>query len=183
MSNRWIRVVLVMLVGIACGAAVLPAAAQAASSNPVTDAARALFPEHEKNIVAAFTSMPEAKYGFRPTPENMTFTELARHIAGANFFYCRVLSGVRPTVNFPKPTAPKDDLVRVLRESFDFCRPVIADLKDAQLADSVQETKTTTASRARVLLELLSGMDHHYGQAASYLRLNSVVPPTAIPQQ
>jgi len=35
-------------------------------------------------------------------------------------------------------------------------------------------------TRAMVLLQLLSGMDHHYGQAAAYLRLNGVVPPTAV---
>lgn len=174
------RLVALFLLAIAFSAATIPVLAQ---SNPVTDAARELFPEHEKNIVGAFVSMPEAKYAFKPTPELMPFSELARHIAGANFYHCRVLSGVRPTVNFPKPNAPKEELVRVLRESFDFCRPVIAGLKDSQLGESVPTVKDKTSTRALVLILFLSGMDHHYGQAASYLRLNSVLPPTAVNEE
>src|SRR5262249_32730552 len=151
-----------------------------AADNPVTDVARAKLPEHERDIMGAFKALPEEKYDFRPTPELMRFRDLALHITSANFFYCRALSGVPPGVAFPKPTAPKAELVAILQKSFDYCRPVIDSSKDAALGETIPlgpEKKPWT--RALILIELLSGMDHHYGQAAGYLRLNGIVPPTA----
>src|SRR5262249_44708179 len=62
------------------------AAGAPVAANPVVDAARSVFPEHRKNIVASFTSMPAEKYSFKPTPQNMSFGELAIHIASANVY-------------------------------------------------------------------------------------------------
>lgn len=147
--------------------------------NPMTDAARAAFPEHRKNLIGAFAAMPEDKYGFRPTPELMTFGELAVHIASADFFYCRRLGGPPPSIAFPKPTAAKAQLFQLLEDSLAYCAPVVAGLTDASLALPAQVQRGDAPTRAAVVLDLLSGMDHHYGQAASYLRLNGLVPPTA----
>ena len=153
----------------------------AVDDDPVTDVVRAKVPEHEHDIVEAFRIMPDDKYGFRPTPELMTFSELAMHIAGANFYYCRTLAGPdAPRHSLAKTTAPKADLLKVLQESFTFCNGVVRESHDANLAESLALPGTPdTMTRARILIELVSGMDHHYGQAASYLRLNGLVPPTA----
>jgi uncharacterized damage-inducible protein DinB len=148
--------------------------------NPVTDAARAVYPVLRDNILASFATMPEAKYGFKPTPELMTFGELAIHIVSANAYYCRRLGEVNVAeMSRPTPTASKDDLVNYLRHSFDVCTPVIDAAKDADLAQTVAVSKDRTSTRARILLNLISGMDHHYAQAASYLRHTGLVPPTA----
>jgi uncharacterized damage-inducible protein DinB len=149
--------------------------------NPFTDAARAVFPVHRQNIVAAFAALPEQKYGFRPTPELMSFAELAAHIASANNDYCGILAAARPQpVTLPKATpASKADSIEALEASFEFCAPLVAAAADETLAETVTLPAGKTATRASVLLDLVSGLDHHYGQAAAYLRLNCVLPPTA----
>ena len=147
--------------------------------DPMSDAARKVFPTHQHDIVQAFELMPAEKYSFRPTPDLMTFGQLAVHIAGANFYYCRTLSGTPPAVTFPKATAAKEELVKLLRDSFEYCAPVLAGSHDSAFAQTVKTPQGTAMTRAEVLLELIAGMDHHYGQAASYLRLNAIVPPTA----
>lgn len=144
-----------LAVTLVCVAAGTPLRAQ----NPMTDAMRAEYPTHEHNIVGAFERMPAEKYTFKPTPELMTFGELAIHIAGANIYYCRRVTGAAFEWPVPRvtPTSSKEQLVGLVKSSFDFCRPLVTQATDASF----------------------SGMDHHYGQAAGYLRLNGLVPPTA----
>jgi hypothetical protein len=55
----------------------------------------------------------------------------------------------------------------------------VAQATDASFGDKIPANPTPPVTKASVLLLFFSGMDHHYGQAAGYLRLNGVVPPTA----
>jgi len=173
-----------LLMAIVVSGGLLDAAGIESVADPVSDAARVLFPEHRQHILAAFAAMPEEKYTFRPTPELMTFGELAVHIASANTYYCRRLGGAAPTFARPKATAPKKALVELLEQALDYCAPVIAATKDGSLGEPAAPIGSAPPStRARELLELLSGMDHHYAQAAGYLRLNGILPPTASGKQ
>jgi uncharacterized damage-inducible protein DinB len=173
------RVGVLALLTTLCVAPIAAAVLQTTERDPVTDVVRTLFPEHRKNIVAAFNAMPEDKYAFRPTPDLMTFGELAVHIASANIYYCRRLGGAAPSFERPKATASKKELMQLLDHAFDYCAPIVSAARDASLADPSQVASGTAPTRALTLIELISGMDHHYGQAAGYLRLNGVLPPTA----
>ncbi len=51
-------------------------AALAAQSNPVSNAVRATPRDNGKNLLAAAQAMPADKYGYKPTPAQMTFGEL-----------------------------------------------------------------------------------------------------------
>jgi uncharacterized damage-inducible protein DinB len=161
---------------------IFPELDRSSGQNPFTDAARAVFPTHQHDIVESFASMPQEKYGFKPTPALMSFAELATHIASANLYYCRMLAPSRPRPDaLPKAaTATREDLVKALQASFDFCAPVVQEATDASLGETVTVPSGKTTTRAAVLLDLVSGMDHHYGQAAAYLRLNGLLPPTAV---
>lgn len=154
----------------------------APAANPVVAAARAVFPEHRKNIVAAFESMPADKYTSKPMPELMSFGEFALHIASANVYYCRRLGATAPVPAWLKPTAPKAELVKLLDATFDYCDPTLAQLTDASLGAKAAPLPNgkETGTRAQALLDLIAGLDHHYGQAAAYLRMNGIVPPTAV---
>jgi hypothetical protein len=67
--------------------------------------------------------------------------------------------------------------------TLDYCASLVEGAKDATLGDEVTLPTGKITTRAQVLLDLLSGMDHHYAQAAGYLRLNGVLPPTASPSK
>lgn len=148
--------------------------------NPVTDVLRDSLAGRQKNTVAAIEAMPADKFGFKPTPEQMSFGHLAAHIVEANYFFCSKVGDVsQPKVEELTETAPKDKLVAAAQASFDFCGTALAKAEDAKLGDPIQDFAKKTRSRAWAALALAGSWADHYGAAAMYLRLNGLVPPTA----
>ena len=66
------------------------------SKNPVTDAVRDIFSRQQKNLLAAVDEMPPDKFGYTPTPAQMTFGHLVLHIASTNVELCSKTSGMPP---------------------------------------------------------------------------------------
>src|SRR5205823_12999217 len=58
------------------------------NKNPVSTVLRDALPGRQKNTVAAIEEMPADKFNYKPTPEQMTFGELAAHITQGNYFFC-----------------------------------------------------------------------------------------------
>ena len=46
-----------------------------------------------KNLIGAAEEMPADKYGYRPTPEQITFAHLVMHSAQANNAFCAGIAG------------------------------------------------------------------------------------------
>ena len=161
-----------------CGL-VSTAAAQAPGS-PVADALRANTQRAARNLVAAAEAMPADKYGFKPTPAQMSFGDVIGHLGGGNDFLCSKVGGVAP----PKRAelakgAAKDKLVARLRESFQFCESALAKLNDSRLDEKVPFFGDREVSRAQAILATAEDWADHYSQLAIYLRLNGLLPPTA----
>jgi len=151
------------------------------ASNPVTGTVRdILLPRQQKNITAAVEEMPADKFGYKPTPDQMSFGHLVVHIIESNNAMCAKASDVAaPKVEDPKETDGKDKLVSALNDSFDFCKAALAKADDAKLGDNITVFGTMQGPRALALIALTSGWADHYGAAAIYLRLNGLLPPTA----
>ena len=83
-----------------------------------------------------------------------------------------------------KASWPKDRLNAQLKASFAFCADAFAQLDDAKLADMLSVTAPSGQTRqfARVSRVLGHAMDlqDHYAQIANYMRLNGMLPPTAL---
>ncbi len=137
------------------------------------------------NMPAAAELLPADKYGFKPTPEQMSFGEILAHEARSNETLCGALDGsaAQPSESAAGATAPKDSLVARLRKSFETCAGVIAKIGDTTLGDSVSFFGGRKATRARAMIALAQDWADHYSQAAMYLRLNAILPPTARPKQ
>ena len=169
---------LTTVVLVACA---LPLAGALCAQNTVTDGLRAIEQRQAKNIVDAAEEMPADKYGFKPTPAQMSFGDVVAHlIAEGNEMLCSATSGAKAPEH-PKfsGTDPKDKLVAALKESFQFCQTSFAQLKDAQLADSTQFFGPNKVTRATAGLITVADWADHYSQMAIYLRLNGLLPPTA----
>jgi hypothetical protein len=167
---------------VTCLAAAPAALLAQQSTTPVTDAVRRLSQRRGGVMAAAAEAMPADKYGFKPTPQQMSFGELVHHVAGSNRFLCSAIAGV------PAPamregdsgaTASKDSLVADLKASFAFCDSALAKVDDSKLGESVPFFGGRQASRALALIDLAMDWADHYGQQAMYLRLNGILPPTA----
>jgi len=164
-------------------AALLPrlgTAQQAASTAPVAQAFRDNAREMATNLVAAAEEMPADKYGFKPTPPQMSFGDVVVHLTQGNDYLCGAISGVKaPTRTKVAATDAKDALVARLRETFQFCEQALAKLDDAKLGEQLPFFGGRTMSRAGVMTLTTGDWADHYSQAAIYLRLNGLLPPTA----
>jgi uncharacterized damage-inducible protein DinB len=153
------------------------------TKSPVSDFLREALVNREKNTVAAFEEMPADKYGFKPTPEQMTFGHLASHIVSSNYFFCSNAGDVpRPKTDELKGTEDKDKLVSALKASFEFCHTALAKADDSKLNENITWFDGKPRPRAWAFVTLFGSWADHYGTAAMYLRLNGLLPPTAKPE-
>jgi hypothetical protein len=167
----------VALMAVAAGAQT-PAPAGTAA-NPVTDATRSILERQAKNIIAAADEMPADKYGFKPTPDQITYGHLIVHIINSNNTLCGKYGGITVPTDKPADTDSKDKLMPQLKASFDVCTQALAKATDANIGESIQVFGPKPMTRALALIIMSSGYSDHYGMQAMYLRLNGLVPPTA----
>jgi uncharacterized damage-inducible protein DinB len=166
-------------------AALLPLAAlaQQAPSNPVSDAVRSNVARRAKIIVAAAEEMPADKYSYHPTPDQITFAHLVIHLAGSNGLLCSAIAGTKaPEQEKLAETDAKDKLVAALKSSFDYCSGILEKTDDSKLGETVPFF-LGPQTRAAVMILLTDDLFDHYSQAAMYLRMNGLLPPTAQPKK
>jgi hypothetical protein len=154
------------------------------TKSPVSDVLRTMLAGREKNTIAAFEAMPADKFGYKPTPEQMTFGHLGAHIVSSNYFFCSNVGDVpQPKTEELKGTEGKDKLVAAMKASFEFCDSALAKADDSKMGENITWFDGKPRARAWVFVALPSSWADHYGMAAMYLRLNGVVPPTAKPEE
>lgn len=158
--------------------------AQQPQLGPLASAMRATLTRFTNNMPGAAELMPADKFGFKPTPAQMSFGEIIAHEAESNETLCAAIGGsaATPSESAAGATAPKDQLVARLRKSFEYCGTVIAQMNEAGLGDSVPFFGGRKATRARAVIALAQDWADHYAQAAMYLRLNGILPPSAQPR-
>lgn len=167
------------LIAFALCCLTVPAAAQAPGS-PVADALRSSAETNGRNLVAAAEVMPGDKYGYKPTPAQMSFGDVVGHLIQGNDFLCSKISGAAaPKRAELAKGAAKAQLVARLRETFEFCQSTLATVDDSKLATKVQFFGDQQVTRAKAMFVTAEDWADHYGQLANYLRLNGLLPPTA----
>jgi|ERR1700688_2178458 len=158
----------------------LAASATAQTKNPVSSALRDILPGRQKNTIAAVEAMPSDKFTYKPTADQMTFGHLVAHMVEANYGLCGNAAAVTaPKVEEVKDTDAKDKLVTALKTSFDFCADALSKMDDSKLGEMTAGMGGQQLSRARFALGIASNWADHYAEAAMYLRLNGLTPPTA----
>lgn len=170
---------------LACVAIPVTANAQQPQLGPLASAVRGRLTSVTTNMGGAADLMPAEKFVFKPTPEQMSFGDIIAHEAQSNETLCAAIGGsaATPSESAAGATAPKDQLVARLRKSFEYCGTIIAAMNEAALGDSVPFFGGRKATRARAVLALVQDWADHYAQAAMYLRLNGILPPSARPRQ
>jgi len=169
---------------LAAQAAAMAAPARvAASPSPVADALRNQEQRYARILVAAAEAMPAEKYGYAPTPAQMSWQAIQTHLAEGNDFLCGKVAGVTaPTRPAVDTTAGKDKLIARLKETFAFCDSALAKVDDSKLAETMTLFGTNPYTRAATIMITVGDWADHYSQESNYLRLNGVLPPTARPR-
>jgi hypothetical protein len=162
-------------------------------ADPITAAFRGRNMTLQRNLAEAFDSIPESKFGFKPTPAQLTIGYIAQHLANDNYIFCNNFGALKSTpavedtatADSVKAQWPKAKLVAKLKASFKFCEDAFPQLNDGNLADQVTLTfrgQSRPGTRVAMPLGHLLDMTDHYSQLANYMRLNGMLPPTALPR-
>src|SRR5262249_17499495 len=132
-------------------------------------------------------------FGYKPTPAQLTIGFIAQHVASDNYLFCNAFGDMKgkpseeetSTADSVKAKWPKAKLVDQLKASFKFCEDAFAQLDDAKLAEQV-EMKMGANTRQVVRVNMVLGhaldVEDHYSQLANYMRLNNILPPSALPR-
>ncbi|HUP88651.1 MAG TPA: DinB family protein [Longimicrobiales bacterium] len=162
--------------------------------NPITTVFRNRTLGQQRNLAQAFDSIPESKFGYKPTPAQLTIGYIAQHLAADNYFFCNNFGAMKATLAAEDTTTadsvkaqwPKEKLVTKLKASFKFCEDALPQVTDASLAESITMTapngQTRQLPRVQMVLGHVVDMADHYSQLANYMRLNNMIPPTALPR-
>jgi hypothetical protein len=165
----------------------------AQQANPMTTAFRNRTGALRRNIAQAFDSIPANKFSYKPTPAQLTIGFVAQHLANDNYLFCSNFGDMKPTrpekdTSTPdsvKATWPKDTLVAKLKESITFCDNAMGQLDDTKLSEMVTMQaggQSRQIPRINMVLGHAIDLADHYSQLANYMRLNGILPPTALPR-
>ncbi|HEX7937632.1 MAG TPA: DinB family protein [Gemmatimonadaceae bacterium] len=166
----------------------------APTGGPVTTVFRGRTMGLQRNIAQAFDSIPESKFNYKPTPAQLTVGYIAQHLSSDNYFFCNQFGEKKGTPSAEETSTPdsvkakwpKDKLVANLKASLAFCEEAFAQVDDAKLGEDVTlqfgNNPPRKTPRAQMVLGHALDLADHYSQIANYMRLNGMLPPSALPR-
>ena len=158
-------------------------ASAASTKNPVSDTVKEILARQKNNLLGAVEEMPADKFGYSPTPAQMTFGHLVIHTAMSNIELCSKAGSMPPPPMKPMPETDKVRLQAGLTKSFMYCEAALGRVDDSKLGDPIEFFGGRQGTVASALISLTNDWADHYSAAAIYLRLNGLLPPTAEPKK
>jgi len=146
---------------------------QAQTTNPLIAETKAAYNAEKGYLTRAAAAMPEANYGFQPTPEIRTFAALLGHIADHQTTYCSTARGARKQGTAASKTT-KADLVAALAASYAECDAAWDSITDANATEMVGQR-----SKLGTLIVDVIHSNEEYGYMSIYFRLKGIVPPSS----
>lgn len=121
--------------------------------------------------------MPAEKYGFKPSPEEMSFDEQILHTMRLMQFLCKThLNGPANPVKIPDSALDKETTIQLLNNVFDYTIITLQNFNPAQLPDTVAFF-VKPANKLQIINLLNDHQTHHRAQLVVYLRMNGIKPP------
>ena len=118
--------------------------------------------------------MPEADYGFKLTPPQMSFAEQMAHLADDQANLLAPFSGAQPKGSKPASMSKKDVMAYV-RQSFDQTIATVSKLTPAQITRTYQAFGGSMTG-LELLMFVLDHTTHHRASAEMYLRAKGIAP-------
>ena len=139
----------------------------------------------EGNLLGAAEAMPENKYDYIPSSGKFdgvrSFGEQVKHVACAQFAFFNEFEGKKPPDDCEKgghdPAKTKAELIKYLKESFDYSNRVIAGLTADNALERIEGRYAGPNTKLGISVVSVWHITDHYGQLVEYLRLNGIVPP------
>ena len=143
----------------------------------------------EYEFVPAAEAMPEDKFGFAPANGEFkgvrTFAQQIKHVAAVNYELGAAILEEKPPVgineeNGPASITSKADILKYLKESFEYVHKAIATINEKNAVETVRSPfGEGSVSRMGLAISVAWHGYDHYGQMVEYLRMNGIVPPAS----
>jgi DinB superfamily len=130
------------------------------------------FADINRKVLEMAQDFPEAKYGYKLTPEMRSFGELIVHIASGNAFGAKAGRGEKTKWDEldPKNYKTKTEIAALMQKS-------IADSSAA-----LQEFPEGYTKSMQPWVAIIEHSAEHYGLLVGYYRANGLVPPESRPK-
>jgi uncharacterized damage-inducible protein DinB len=157
----------------------------------VAGAVRNFYNGIKNNMIRSGDKMPEEFYGLRPgTQEEVrTFGQHLAHAANFNYLWCAQAKGEKNPnagINLEKTLATKDQIMKALRASYDYCDGAYNALTDATGSEVITLTQESgrqvQQTRAGLLILNVVHNEELYGSVVTTLRMKNIVPPSSEPR-
>ena len=125
----------------------------------ITAAFKARILGSHRNIAQAFDSIPASKFDYKPTPAQLSFGYIAQHVASDSYLFCNNFGTMKANVLEKDISTPDSVKARWPKDELE------------------SKLKASFACCAHAL-----DLADHYSQLANYMRLNGMVPPSALPR-
>jgi uncharacterized damage-inducible protein DinB len=169
------------LTAILAAALAVPLSAQSAPSN-FGEEISGQFEGSARKLVALAQAMPSDTYLWRPMEGVYSVARVYTHISRYNYMYPDQSLGIDSPMGpveygrWEEEVFDKDKIVEILSASMNHVRAVIDQMSEQELSKPTRLYGREVGQWA-VLLQLVTHMNEHLGQAVAYARMNQVVPP------
>jgi len=133
----------------------------------------------EGRLASLAEAIPEDKYSWRPSEGVRSVGEVYVHAGSANYFLLSFLGGKMPegfSPDYEKTMTKKSDIIKMLKDSFEFARNFISTMKEENL-DKEVELPFGKFTQRGVLFIVMNHGHEHLGQSIAYARMNGITPP------
>jgi uncharacterized damage-inducible protein DinB len=134
----------------------------------------------QKKFADLAQAIPADKYGWRPSPEIRTVSELFLHVAGANYGIPNMLGVPTPAgfngKTYEKSTTDKAKVIEELNKSFVSAIAMVQNMSNSDFAKP-EKKLGPDANDGDIVYLLVVHAHEQLGQAIIYARSNGVVPP------
>lgn len=139
----------------------------------------------EGSFLGVAEAMPEDKYDYIPTAGKFddvrSFGEQVKHVACAQFAMFNEFEGKKPPDDCERgghdPAKTKVELIKYLKDSFDYSNRVVATLTAKNALDRIEGRYAAPNTKLGISVASVWHVTDHYGQLVEYLRMNGIVPP------
>jgi uncharacterized damage-inducible protein DinB len=162
-----------------------PALAQDKVPTNIADSVSNSLQWSEDEFYSVAEAMPEAKYNYIPTAGEFqgvrSFGEQVKHVACANYGFFNEIEGKTPPQGCekggPSPAKTKPELLKYLKDSFDYGNKVLQTIDAKNALDRVEGPYAGPNTKLGLATAAVWHIADHYGQIVEYVRMNGIVPP------
>ncbi len=131
-------------------------------------------------------AMPQKLMGWEPADEVRNTAQVYLHVAEANHMLVSFMKGEEMKGEqgaMEKSTTDKEEIAKMLKDSFTAVKEAAANLTEDDLNKMVQTPFGMEMSMRNFMISLLNHTHEHLGQGIAYARMNGITPPWTAEQQ